>query len=116
MSVTHLGRVALLWALRHSWLPPMISNLLPADSRCGCVREIGHLRIAFEYRSQRLLQRAEPALEMAPVIHTLAENRLSDLFRACCPHRARILVEAQALLRKRQPAIGEQPTHFQLGI
>ena len=53
---------------------------------------------------------------MAPVIQTIGENRLADLFGTGGVHRAAIFEEAQTGGVKRQAEIVQQAAHLGFGI
>src|ERR1700733_10294198 len=53
---------------------------------------------------------------MEPTLYPLLIDRLTPLFGARRVHFALGLVEFQTACFKRQPEIGEKPTHFGLGV
>src|ERR1700727_679630 len=77
------------------------------------LRALGvRLRIALNQVAERLFHGAKPRLEMAPLIHTLREDRLTHLFGARCLDRAAGLMETQALILEWQPAVLQQAMHL----
>src|SRR5437868_8180183 len=73
-------------------------------------------RVCSEHLTERALQRAEPGLIVAPVIDTLAKDRLAHLLRAGSAHGAIVLVKTQTPLIERKAAVLEQSTHLGLGV
>ena len=65
---------------------------------------------------QLLLPRAEVLLVSPPGAERTRIERLPHLLRACGPHRALGLVEAQAGLLERQPAMREDAPHLRLEV
>src|SRR3984957_21332720 len=53
---------------------------------------------------------------MPPMIHCVAENGLTHLLGTRRAHRSVVLVETQAALLERQPAVLEQPANFALRV
>src|SRR6516165_4114102 len=59
-----------------------------------------------------IFQRSEPGLVMTPMIDAFGINRPAHLLGADGADDAPSLVEAQALLFERQPAVVEEPLHL----
>src|SRR3569832_663099 len=74
------------------------------------------LRIGFQDRSQRGLQRVEPGFVVFPVVEAFAEDRAADLLGAGRPDRALVLVETKAVRLDRQAAVVQKAPRLPLGV
>src|SRR5450631_2752356 len=77
---------------------------------------VGRIRVDREHVAQRVPQRIQPWLVVAPMIDAFAEYGLAHLLRTRGSHRPVVVVKAQASRFECQPAMCQKPAHFALRI